>query len=261
MKANQTCTYASSNRSGAVALPETPAETREPVEPVSDLEPQRLPSIPRWHNSPKQGVRYANPPSDSGRAIPTFLPHQNHQGHQGLPPTNNQDVFTLNSDNAVPPDNPQQVMSPEMSTYAATAFSLGSNDSLVARSTSSQPTFNVAISRWFDMLVGDAALESALPDFDIGMDDRNSLDTPRDPNRNSIPCMGSVQGTPEGIGVATSPSSSSPQLLERSAPGSDRNAVAEKMRWQSPTTIDLLPYEHFIFRNFVQGISHWVCQP
>jgi hypothetical protein len=151
-------------------------------------------------------------------------------------------------------------MSPEMS-YAGTAFSLGSNDtgSLVPRSVSSQPTFNVAITRWFDMLVGDSAFENGFADFDVGMDEPNNFDTPRDPDRMGVPYTGPYNSTPTAAGQeATSPSSSSPQLLERSAPGADRNAIAEKLKWQTPAAIELLPYEQLIFRNFVQHISHWV---
>lgn len=158
----------------------------------------------------------------------------------------------------------QQVMSPEMSAYAGTSFSLNSGESIVARSASSQPTFNVAISRWFDMLVGDSVFENGIPDVEFGMDDGQNVETPRETPReynrtNSIPYMGSFQGsTPDASGYqAASPcSSSSPQLLERNPPMI--SAASEKLRWQAPAPIELLPYELFIFQNFVQRISLWV---
>lgn len=174
-------------------------------------------------------------------------------------------ILSANSPNeyAVPAETANQhVTSPEMSTYAATQFSLGSNDSIVPRSAGSQPTFNVAISRWFDMLVGDnpnATFENSTSDCDISMSERSAGETPRDPDLTGIPYMGRSYSTLGGVDVAAaSPSSSSPQLIERSAPGSDHLAISEKIRWQAPDKIQLLPYEQFIFRNFVQRISLWV---
>lgn len=174
-------------------------------------------------------------------------------------------ILSANSPNeyAVPAETANQhVTSPEMSTYAATQFSLGSNDSIVPRSAGSQPTFNVAISRWFDMLVGDnpnATFENSTSDCDISMSERSAGETPRDPDLTGIPYMGRSYSTLGGVDVAAaSPSSSSPQLIERSAPGSDHLAISEKIRWQAPDKIQLLPYEQFIFRNFVQRISLWI---
>jgi hypothetical protein len=146
-------------------------------------------------------------------------------------------------------------------TYAPTPFSLGNNDSFVPMSTaSSQPTFNIAVSKWFDMLVGDAAFEGGMPDFD--MDDLNGLDTetPRDQPRNSITSTASLVSTYETPGPQVgSPSSSSPQLIERCTPILDRSTAAEMLRWQASDTILLQPHEYNLFRNFVQRISHWVC--
>jgi hypothetical protein len=183
---------------------------------------------------------------------------QNHTCPQGSHPP---DDYAPNVTNNMSPETTaQQIMSPEMSTYAGTQFSLGSNDSIVPRSAGSQPTFNVAISRWVDMLVGDASFENATADFDIGTNNRPSAETPRDPDLNGIPYMERSYSTADVV-AASSPASSSPQLLERSAPGPDRNAISEKLRWQAPEVIELLPYEQFIFRNFVQRISLWVGLP
>ena len=133
---------------------------------------------------------------------------------------------------------------------------------LVARSVSSQPTFNVAIAKWFDMLVGDSGFENGIPDIEPGLEDSYSMGTQREQNRaTSFSYMGSFQGSPaEGSSVqgASPCSSSSPQLLERNFP---MNSLAEKLRWQAPVPIELTPYEIFIFRNFVQRISLWVSKP
>jgi hypothetical protein len=112
------------------------------------------------------------------------------------------------------------------------------------------------------MLVGDATFEGGMPDFDVGMDDLNPLDTqtPREPEQDSATPVGSQVTTYKTSGQqAVSPSSSSSQLLERCAL-LDRNAASEKLRWQASETIVLQPYENDLFRNFVQRISHWVCR-
>lgn len=212
--------------------------------------------IPPWESSPEQTLRYSQPILENGS--PSSADPPSFQTHPSTPSANG--FLAGNQANLPPGPATQQAMSPEMS-YAGTAFSLGSNDtgSLVARSVSSQPTFKVAITRWFDMLVGDSAFENGFADFDADMNEPNNFGTPREQDRMGIPYMGPYNSTPTATGPgAPSPSSSSPQLLERSAPGSDRNAIAEKTKWQTPASIELLPYEHFIFRNFVQKISHWV---
>jgi hypothetical protein len=217
--------------------------------------PNRQP-IPPWESSPEQTLHYSRPILENGSSRSAETP-----SFQTLPSSASTNGFVVGNQANLPPVlAPQQAMSPEMS-YAGTAFSLGSNDtgSLVARSVSSQPTFNVAITRWFDMLVGDSAFENGFADFDVDMDEPNNFNTPREQDRMGVPYMGPYNSTPTTTGPeAPSPSSSSPQLLERSAPGPDRNAIAEKTKWQTPASIELLPYEHFIFRNFVQNISHWV---
>jgi hypothetical protein len=252
VKGNQTCIYADPSRQETV-----PGTENKPVAtPVAEL--QRSP-VTHWPTSPENIRRHSQAVSDIGLAPSNSTPDVDNQLRiSGANPPNDY-VLNLASNMSAEVMNPQ-VMSPEMSTYAATQFSLGSNDSIVPRSAGSQPTFNVAISRWFDMLVGDATFEnSSIPDFDIGLNEHGIVGTPKDPDLNGIPYMGRTCTTPGGADISVaSPSSSSPQLLERSAPGPDRNAMTEKMRWQSPDNIPLLPYEHLIFRNFVQRISLWV---
>lgn len=178
-----------------------------------------------------------------------------------------QNDLAFSMDTTATPDSPnQQVFSPAaaaLPTYAPTPFSLGSNDSFVPMSTTCpQPTFNIAVSKWFDMLVGDAAFENGMPNFDLGMDDLNPLDvqTPQEQERSSITSIASLITAYETPGQqVASPSSSSPQLLERSAPLLTPNAATEKLRWQAPETIVLQPHEHNLLRNFVQRISNWVC--
>ena len=109
------------------------------------------------------------------------------------------------------------------------------------------------------MLVGDSDFENGFADFDIGMDEPNNFDTPREQDRMGVPYMEPYNSAPTTAALdSASPSSSSPQLIERSAPGLDRSAIAEKSKWQTPEAIELLPYEQLIFRNFVQRTSHWV---
>jgi hypothetical protein len=254
MKGGQTCIYADRRSEPIVRSDNRTSEVISDPSQTSHQQP-----APSWQTSPQQTLHYAQPLAsllENGSPGSTETP--SFQKHLSATSTNG---FILGNQAGVLPDHAaQQVMSPEMS-HAGTAFSLGSNDtgSLVARSVSSQPTFNVAISRWFDMLVGDSAFENGFSDFDVSMDEPNNFDTPREPDRMATPYMGHLNNTPTATGIeAASPSSSSPQLLERSAPGPDRSAIAEKSKWQTPTEIELLPYEQLIFRNFVQRISHWV---
>ena len=253
MKGSQTCIYADkrpdpASKTDKGAFPEA---TSGPLPPA-----QARQSIPPWQSSPEHNLGHSQPLLETGS--PGTIELQNFQRH---PSTTSPNGFFLGNHTNVPPDSAaQQVMSPEMS-YAGT---MGSNDtgSLVARSVSSQPTFNVAITRWFDMLVGDSAFENGFSDLDVGMEEPINFDTPREhreQDRMGAPYMGPYISTPTAVGnEAPSPSSSSPQLLERSAPGPDRNAIAEKLKWQTPAVIELLPYEQLIFQNFVQRISAWV---
>jgi hypothetical protein len=204
---------------------------------------QRAPHYPQSVSQPKVGV--------SGSPNHPNPWETNSRNDLAFPMSGN---FTSGNTNS-------QAFSPVgLPAYAATAFSLGSNESVATMSTSSsQPTFHIAVSKWFDMLVGDASIENGMPNFDFGVGDFNHLDTARDQEGHVNAPGGqpdSAYGTagPQGA----SPSSSSAQLLERRAPFFDRTAAAEKLRWQAPDTIVLLPHEHKVFRNFVQRISHWV---
>jgi hypothetical protein len=160
--------------------------------------------------------------------------------------------------NSIHSDSPnQQVVSPErISGYAPTPYSVGSNDSLVQRQ-AFQPTFNVAIAKWFEMLVGDAAFENGLTGFGVELDSFNGLPPSIDQEGNTVPPLRTASGSFDiSAQQGDSPASSSPQLLERNPLGLD--AASEKLRWQAPDVIELAPYEKSILQNFVQRISHWV---
>lgn len=231
--------------------------------PVLESDTEREQATQQFH-SPEQLGRYSQLSEATQPRIGASR-SPNHSNSHGRSTQNEFATFAM-SGNTTSDNTTQQVFSPvaaALPAYAPTPFSLGSNDSFVPMSaTSSQPTFNVAVSKWFDMLVGDAAFESGIPDFDVGMDDLNPLDTqtPREPERNSITSVGSLITTYETPGQqAASPSSSSPQLLERCTALLDRSATTEKLRWQASDMIVLQTHEYNIFQNFVQRISHWVC--
>lgn len=199
-------------------------------------------------------------PSEAGRASITSVPSDRHNSQSSLGQRAPSQIDYLLNAPSLPPDTPQQqIMSPELSSHNGASFSLKSGEqNAVARPGSSQPTFNVAISRWFDMLVGDSVFENGIPDIDPGMDDGYNMGTSREQNRTSFSYIGSFQGSPadgNSIQGASPCSSSSPQLLERNF---SMNSIAEKVRWQAPAPIELSQYELFIFRNFVQRISLWV---
>ena len=107
------------------------------------------------------------------------------------------------------------------------------------------------------MLVGDCTFYNDNPEFDV--DGFNAFNTAQNQERDVMPPTRLINSTDDAASRQPgSPSSSNPQLLERSSPDIDRSSADEKSRWQSPGTIDLLPHEHNIFRNFVGRISHWV---
>ncbi|KAH9217938.1 hypothetical protein DL95DRAFT_434513 [Leptodontidium sp. 2 PMI_412] len=267
-KGNQTCIYADPH--GAKPPPSPPSVNRQPSAPLSeahlgrlsDLQ-QRTPSVPPWPNSPEQAMVFqaGQPaPSEAGRASITSVPSDRHNSQSSLGQRAPSQIDYLLNAPSLPPDTPQQqIMSPELSSHNGASFSLKSGEqNAVARPGSSQPTFNVAISRWFDMLVGDSVFENGIPDIDPGMDDGYNMGTSREQNRTSFSYIGSFQGSPadgNSIQGASPCSSSSPQLLERNF---SMNSIAEKVRWQAPAPIELSQYELFIFRNFVQRISLWI---
>ncbi|PQE16781.1 catalytic activity protein [Rutstroemia sp. NJR-2017a BBW] len=132
----------------------------------------------------------------------------------------------------------QQVLSPEQ-LYAPTPYSLGSNDSLVlgTRSSLPQPTFNAAIAKWFDMLVGDADFENAISSFDVNGD---NLDTSQSQDPNHIPSSRRVSAISDAPGANVIPPSLHPQLLERNTHAQDRIVTSEKLRWQLSNPIEEL---------------------
>lgn len=201
-------------------------------------------------------------PSEAGRVSITSAPSERHNSQSSLGQRAPSQIEHLLNAPTLPPDTPKQNMSPEASNRTGPTISVNSGDhNAVSRSVSSQPTFNFAISKWFDMLVGDSVFENGIPDVDTGVDDTYHMGTPREHNRPTYSYMGPFQGSPpEGSSFqgASPCSSSSPQLLERNFP---MNSIAEKLRWQAPAPIELSPYELFIFRNFVQRISLWVSTP
>ncbi|KAH7357202.1 hypothetical protein BKA65DRAFT_222572 [Rhexocercosporidium sp. MPI-PUGE-AT-0058] len=266
-KGNQTCIYADPHAAQPPSPQITNGQSSALLKGVGQLQhsdlQQRIPSVPPWPNPPEQALAFqaGQPaPSEVGRASVTSAPSDRHNSQSSLGQRAPSQIDYLLNAPLLPSDTAQQhTMSPAMSDHASTSFSLKSNEqNSVARSISSQPTFNVAISRWFDMLVGDSALENGTPDTDIGMDDRSKPGTPREQHRTSFPHMRSFQGSPtDGSYVqGSSPCySSSPHLLERNSP---MNSAAEKLRWQAPAPIELSPYELVIFRNFVERISLWI---
>ena len=205
------------------------------------------------HRSPEQRHQSPRPGPDPGVRFPATTIHSN------SPDTDTQnELIRITSRDLTSGTSEQQVFSPVgLPIYADTPISLGAGSSLVTVSASSQPTFNTAISRWFDMLVGDCTFYNDNPEFDV--DGFNAFNTAQNQERDVMQPTRLINSTNDAASRQPgSPSSSNPQLLERSSPDIDRSSADEKSRWQSPGTIDLLPHEHNIFRNFVGRISRWV---
>jgi hypothetical protein len=118
--------------------------------PVLESDTVRKQATPQWR-SPEQLRRYSQL---SEAAQPRLgVSGGPNQPVSNEPSTQNNFAFTMSS-NITSDNTAQQVSSPAattLPTYAPTTFSLGSNDSFVPMSTtSSQPTFNVAVSKWFE---------------------------------------------------------------------------------------------------------------
>jgi hypothetical protein len=209
--------------------------------------------IIQQHRASEQRLQSSAPGSDPGVGFPATTIHPNSRDTD----TQN-DLNRVTSRDLTSGTTEQQAFCPVgLPVYADTPISLGTGDSLVTVSTLSQPTLNTAISRWFDMLVGDWTFYNDNPDFDV--DGFNEFNTTQHQERDVMPPTRAINATDDTISRQPgSPSSSSPQLLERSAVDIDRNSGKEKSRWQSPGRIDLLPHEHNIFHNFVGRISRWV---
>ncbi|KAF4619046.1 hypothetical protein G7Y89_g14800 [Cudoniella acicularis] len=245
VKINETCNYGAGS---AGNIPRT-----ESVPQTLIYDPPRDQTIPRWQGPPDQSVQFAQPFSNSGADIPS-------EGNavNSLTNANIQNDYSIKLQSTVPAETlNQQVVSPEqLSNYAQTPYSIGSNDSLIQRSSSYQPTFNVAIAKWFDMLVGDAAFDNGMPGFDLNIENLNSLENPLDQDGNRLPSLRRTSNFDLNGQQCLSPASSSPQLLERNPPTLD--VATEKQKWQASDTIELLAHENFIFKNFVQRISLWI---
>ncbi|EKD19418.1 uncharacterized protein L3040_006797 [Drepanopeziza brunnea f. sp. 'multigermtubi'] len=288
-KVNQTCIYADTHAHAHVhARPETSPQpgpgpgpgpgllaTLPAAVPLADPEVQqgrvRPPDWPQ-QQTPSTTPWSAPPPEQSLRYQPARSSDTAGGGVTSVPPSGQrasvQIDYLLNTPGPSPslePSDQHKVISPDMSAYAATPFSMSSSEqSIVSRSVSSRPTYNVAISRWFDMLVGDSAFEAVVPENETAVDDVRGMGTPRETPRghdrtSSAPFAGSWQSSAAcGRGYqAASPASSNPQLLERNPPLM-MSAASENWRWQAEAPIELLPRELFIFRNFVERISLWI---
>jgi hypothetical protein len=253
LKINQPCVYSSATEVSMSRIEESAQGQSHSTSNALTYEPQREPAAPGWQQrSPEQPMRFPQALSETGSGGPQE--NQNNKRHR----TNSHSDYVMGSKHSDSPN--QQVVSPErISGYAPTPYSVGSNDSLIQRQ-AFQPTSNVAIAKWFEMLVGDAAFENGLPGFGVELDSFNGLPPSIDQEGNNIPPLRTESGS---FDISTqqgdSPASSSPQLLERNPLGLD--ATSEKLRWQAPDVIELAPHEKVILNVFVQRISHWVLTP
>lgn len=247
LKINQTCLYGSMKDT----ITSKTEDSMQDRPSAIMYDSQKEQAVPAWQlPSPEQAMRF--PP-----AVPEASPRRaSNQSNNGLHRINSHSSDHLIGGGSMTDAPQQQAGSPERPRDYATPYSVGSsNDSLFQRS-AYQPTFNVAISKWFEMLVGDASLEDGPSGFGAELDNFNTLPPPLDPEGNLLPRT--VRGSfdlPGQQGALLA--SSSPHLLERNPLSLDM--ASEKLRWQAPETIELLPHEVFIMKNFVERISHWVC--
>lgn len=111
------------------------------------------------------------------------------------------------------------------------------------------PTVSAAAVQWFGLLANDAARESPQISTTLAEDVDLENITPLQ-RATRIVDHNHLDG--DGCGQ----SNVSPGGVTSAGPGS---ALFEEQLWQAQERIQLFPQEYFLFENFVQQISQWVC--
>lgn len=122
------------------------------------------------------------------------------------------------------------------------------------------PTINAAAIRWFGLLADDAARESPqLSTTPAGYgNDCLSFEhaVGGDPTQHtSLQRATRVLDYHSSSVAGQNPADASPWDIDRVI-----GTPLEKRLWQAQEPIDLLPQEHFLFENFEQRVSQWVCR-
>lgn len=122
------------------------------------------------------------------------------------------------------------------------------------------PTINAAAIRWFGLLADDAARESPQLSTALAGCGNDCLSFEHtvggDPTQQtSLQRATQVLDYPSSSGAGQSGADGSPWDVDGLT-----GTPLEKRLWQAQEPIDLLPREHFLFENFVQQVSQWVCR-
>lgn len=140
-----------------------------------------------------------------------------------------QDAITNSPDNAYV----HTIVSGNLSYHSGP--SPNSTDEYLVRSVSNNGAMiDVAISKWFGLLAGDAALEG------VGFS-QNSDGLPYSTNN---------------VGAVISPNR--PEDSPMGGRHHFQDNSSDEAMWQSPVVLRLRDHEKFIFQNFVQRVSHWI---
>ena len=169
-----------------------------------------------------------------------------------------QSDFVLSESNLPSDLDNGQVLTPETLGGSSNrqALSIVSGDTSIIRPVSSQPAFNVAVAKWFDLLAGDASFDNEQAIFPEGMENLSVPDSSYSP-RFDITLMRPRSGSNNTSYGGDLLPTSNPHLVERRTLNYG-TAALEKQKWQSSDAIELLPQERHLLRNFVQRISPWV---
>lgn len=122
------------------------------------------------------------------------------------------------------------------------------------------PTINAAAVRWFGLLADDAARESPQLSTTLAGYGNDCLSFENavggDPTQHtSLQRATQVLDYHSSSVASQSPANASPFDIDGLI-----GTPLEKQLWQAQEPIDLLPREHFLFENFVQRVSQWVCR-
>ena len=157
-----------------------------------------------------------------------------------------------NNDNGEDADtihrNPLEQLAAVVAASQTTPLTLQETSEVSHPISTGSPTVSAAAVQWFGLLANDAARESPQISTTLAEDVDLENITPlqratRIVDHNQLDGDDCGQSNVSTGGVNSAPES----------------ALFEEQLWQAQEHIQLLPHEYFLFENFVQRISQWVC--
>jgi hypothetical protein len=224
----QTCTYAQQRQNGRTSSPQSDLTV-----PIENDEPRSLTysSVQGRQELGMSGDQMADPFGNGGAvSLPVHL-GGGMSLHSAQAQTMSLDIPTVAT--------PQGLAPPSLA--------------------SSADNFERATARWVGLLLQDAdMLDVGLAEINFEADGVNIFGNSavQSPANRSTSAPDGVWGQEE---VNDSPRLSNPYLRERVPHLIEYHHIFERQEWHSDMPLQILPYEHPIFKTFVCHISLWVC--